>query len=194
MKNLSAMSRSELICELTGSPATAAALDTNAVYHAFDHARQFCHDDALVANKLAVARELLLRDLTAQMRSGPILNSPHAVRDWLRLRYAGVEHEIFSVLHLDVKHRLIETEEMFRGTLTHTSVYPREVVKSALERNAAALIFAHNHPSGEPEPSQADRMLTQHLKSALALVDVRVTDHFVIAGDSVLSFAEHGLI
>lgn len=194
MKNFSAMSRAELIGELTGSSDAAIAADMPGVYLASGDLRQRCHGDELVAGRLAAARELLLRDLAAQMKSGPILNSPHAVRDWLRLRYAGVEHEVFLVLHLDVKHRLIEAEEMFRGTLTHTSVYPREVVKSALERNAAALIFAHNHPSGESEPSQADRMLTQHLKSALALIDLRVTDHFVIAGDSVLSFAEQGLL
>ncbi len=194
MKIFTAMSRAELISELAGSSGPAIASGAPRVYVAPGDLEQRCHSDELVAHRLAVARELLLRDLTAQMKSGPVLNSPNAVRDWLRLRYAGVEHEVFIVLHLDVKHRLIAAEEMFRGTLTHTSVYPREVVKSALERNAAALIFAHNHPSGEPEPSQADRALTQHLKAALALVDVFVTDHFVVAGDSLLSFAERGLL
>ena len=101
---------------------------------------------------------------------------------------------MFLVLYLDAQHRLIEAEELFRGTLTQTSVYPREVVKGALARNAAALAVAHNHPSGEAEPSRADEMLTQTLKSALSLVDVRVIDHFVVAGDRVISFAERGLI
>ena len=101
---------------------------------------------------------------------------------------------MFLVLYFDAQHRLIDADELFRGTLTHTIVYPREVVKGALARNAAALAVAHNHPSGEVEPSRADEMLTQTLKSALSLVDVRVIDHFVVAGDQVISFAERGLV
>ena len=105
---------------------------------------------------------------------------------------ASRAYESFAVLFLDVKNRLIATEELFRGTLTHTSVYPREVVKAALAHNAASIIIAHNHPSGEPEPSAADHTLTLALKQALNLVDVRVLDHFVVAGRQIYSFAEHG--
>jgi DNA repair protein RadC len=143
---------------------------------------------------LGIARELLLRELREQMRSSPVMSSPQILRDWLRLYCAKLEHEVFLVLYLDTQHRLIEAAELFRGTLTQTSVYPREVVKGALARNAAALAVAHNHPSGEVEPSRADEMLTQTLKSALSLVDVRVIDHFVVAGDQVISFAERGLV
>jgi DNA repair protein RadC len=103
-------------------------------------------------------------------------------------------HEIFVVLFLDSQHRLIAADEMFRGTLAQTSVYPREIVKAALDRNAAAVIFAHNHPSGVAEPSRADELLTQALKQALALVDIRTLDHFVVAGNRVVSFAERGLL
>jgi DNA repair protein RadC len=116
------------------------------------------------------------------------------VRDFLTLTLGNVDHEIFAVTYLDAQHRVIDHEELFRGTLTQTSVYPREVVKRALFFNAAALIFAHNHPSGATEPSQSDRMLTDALKQALALVDVRVLDHFIVAGSDTLSFAERGMI
>jgi len=122
------------------------------------------------------------------------MNSPASVKDFLRLKLAELGHEVFIVLFLDAQHGVIQVEEMFRGTLTQTSVYPREVVKRALSLNCAAVIFAHNHPSGVPEPSKADEMLTGALKQALALVDVRVLDHFIIAGTSCLSFAERGLI
>lgn len=128
-------------------------------------------------------------------RERDILGSPKAVRDYLRLRLGELEHEIFMVLLLDSQNSLIAAEEMFRGTLTQTSVYPREVVKLALRHNAAAVIFAHNHPSGIAEPSRADESLTSALKQALALVDVRVLDHLIVAGASKpLSFAERGLI
>jgi DNA repair protein RadC len=150
--------------------------------------------ESLLARRLSVARELLLRDLREQMHRGPVMTSPQILRDWLRLYCAGLEHEVFLVLYLDANHRLIEPQELFRGTLTQTSVYPRELVKGALARNAAALAVAHNHPSGQAEPSRADEFLTQTLKSTLSLVDVRVIDHFVVAGDQVVSFAERGLI
>jgi len=143
--------------------------------------------DALVAYKLAVARELLLRDLAERMKAEPVLSAPGTVRDWLRLRCADLEHEVFIILLLDSQNRLIEAHELFRGTLTQTSVYPREVVKYTLARNAAAVVFAHNHPSGVAEPSRADELLTQNLKQALALVDVRVLDHFVVAGTSTVT-------
>ena len=116
------------------------------------------------------------------------------MRDCLRIHFAGREYESFVALFLDSQHRLIAVDELFRGTLTQTSVYPREVLKAALKENAAAVIFAHNHPSGIPEPSKADERLTTALKSALALVDVRVLDHFIVAGAGVLSFAERGLL
>ena len=140
-----------------------------------------------------MARELLLRDLAERMKAEPVLSAPAAVRDWLRLYCANLEHEVFIILLLDAQNRLIEAQELFRGTLSQTSVYPREVVKSTLARNAAAVMFAHNHPSGVAEPSRADELLTQSLKQALALVDVRVLDHFVVAGTSTVSFAERGL-
>jgi len=125
---------------------------------------------------------------------GDALTSPQAVRDYLRLRIANLEYEVFIALFLDSQNRLIVAEELFRGTLAQTSVYPREVVKAALKHNAAAVIFAHNHPSGVAEPSRADELLTQALKQALALVDIRTLDHFVVAGASVTSFAERGLL
>jgi DNA repair protein RadC len=122
------------------------------------------------------------------------LRSPEAVRDFLRLKLRDLPHEVFVGLYLDAQNRVIGDEELFRGTLTQTSVYPREVVKSALARNAAGMILAHNHPSGVAEPSHADEALTRALRQALALVDVRVLDHFVIAGNAAISFAERGLI
>jgi DNA repair protein RadC len=123
---------------------------------------------------------------------GPLLGSPEAVRDYLSLRVAALEHEVFVVLFLDSQHRLIACDELFRGTLAQTSVYPREVVKAALRHNAAAVVFAHNHPSGVAEPSRADELLTSTLKQALALVDVRTLDHFVVGREKTISFAERG--
>lgn len=143
---------------------------------------------------LDLAKELLMRDLRRDWQNRPMMDSPAAFRDWLRLRFAHLEHEVFLVIFLDVKHRILDAEVMFRGTLSQTSVYPREVVKAAMERNAAAVAMAHNHPSGDPEPSHADKSLTITLKNALALVDVRCIDHFIVAGDRLLSFAEQGLI
>ena len=127
-------------------------------------------------------------------KPGEAFNAPRSVRDFLTLNLAGYDREGFSVLWLDMQHRLIEAEHLFAGTLSQTSVYPREVLKRALHHNAAAAIFAHNHPSGCAEPSQADQLLTGTLKQALGLVDVRVLDHFVIAGRDTLSFAEKGLL
>jgi DNA repair protein RadC len=136
-----------------------------------------------------------LRVLEGRMRAhGPLLSSPQAVHTYLRLRIASLGHEVFVVLFVDSQHRLIAAEEMFRGTLAQTSVYPREVVKAALKHNAAAVIFAHNHPSGVAEPSRADELLTGALKQALALVDCKVLDHFVVGGTQSISFAERGLL
>lgn len=144
--------------------------------------------------KCAAARELVKRWLNEELKRECLLSAPSAVRDYLRVCFAGQEHESFLVLYLDAQNRLIRSEELFRGTLTQTSVYPREVVKGALQNNAAAVIFSHNHPSGVAEPSRADEQLTQALKTALALVDVKVLDHFIIAGADALSFAERGLL
>ena len=147
------------------------------------------------AAQLVATLELARRGLREELRARPTLGAPDVVRDWLRLRLAPLPHEVFIALWLDAQNHLIADEELFRGTLSQTSVYPREVVKQALARNAAAVIFAHNHPSGAPEPSSADRLLTDALKSALALIDVRVIDHFVVAGNArPLSFAERGLL
>jgi len=132
--------------------------------------------------------------LWQQMRGREVLSSPQMVRDFLRVRLSGLEHEVFAVLMLDAQHALIEYVELFRGTVSQTSVYPREVVKECLARNAAAVVLVHNHPSGVAEPSRADEHLTQTLKRALDLVDVRVLDHLIVAGTVVLSFAERGLI
>ncbi len=144
--------------------------------------------------QLQAVMEMARRALAEQIRQGAIMDSPQSVKDYLRLSMRSKPHEIFTVIFLDGQHRTIVTEELFRGTLTQASVYPREVVKRALFHNAAAVIFAHNHPSGSAEPSKADEMLTQSLKQALALVDVRVLDHFVVGSEEVVSFAERGLI
>lgn len=150
--------------------------------------------DAKQYGKLLAALELVRRMLREKLEAEPALNGPQAVRDYLRLVFHGREHEVFVVIYLDAQHRVLGIEELFRGTLTQTSVYPREVVKHTLRHNAAAVIFAHNHPSGVAEPSRADEALTSALKQALVLVDVRVLDHFVVGGDSVMSFAERGLL
>ncbi len=146
------------------------------------------------AFKLQAARELVRRSLCERLRNSDVLSSPTMVRQYLQVQLNGLEHEVFLAIFLSAQNRVIASEEMFRGTLTQTSVYPREVVKRALFRNAASIIFAHNHPSGVAEPSRSDEMLTQALKQALALVDVKVLDHFVVGGGSVMSFAERGLL
>jgi len=149
--------------------------------------------DAKVA-QLAAVMEVARRALRETMSRGNALSSPRTVRDFLRLKLQDRPHEVFAAVFLDAQNRVLAVEELFRGTLTQTSVYPREVVKRALHFNAAALIFAHNHPSGVAEPSRSDEALTQALKQALALVDVKVLDHFVIGGGTAMSFAERGLL
>ncbi|HEJ1339686.1 TPA: DNA repair protein RadC [Pseudomonas aeruginosa] len=129
-----------------------------------------------------------------KMQRGASLSSPAAVKDYLRAKLAGFDHEAFAVLFLDTRHRLIDYVEMFHGTIDAAEVHPREVVKLALRLNAAAVIVSHNHPSGNPEPSVADRALTQRLRESLGLVDVRVLDHIIVAGNVTASFAESGLI
>jgi DNA repair protein RadC len=145
---------------------------------------------AEIAAVLEVARRALAHNLAVQ----PVFEAPGQVRDFLALHLSALRHEVFAVLCLDSQHRLLKLEEMFRGTLTQTSVYPREVVRRALELHAAAVILAHNHPSGVAEPSRADEVLTQQLTSALLLVDVRVLDHMLVAGGRVVSLAERGLL
>ena len=149
--------------------------------------------DAKYAQLQAVL-EMARRALAEQMQRADALNSPAAVRNYLRLALSGKAHEVFCGVFLDSQNRVLAVEELFRGTLTMASVYPREVLKRALAHNAAGLILAHNHPSGVAEPSRADESLTTTLKTALALVDVRVLDHFIIGNDSITSFAERGLL
>ncbi len=132
--------------------------------------------------------------LECEVREAPAMTSPQAVRDYLRLRLGDRPHEVFAVLFLDAQNRLIETVEMFRGTLTQTSVYPREVLVEALSRQAASVVFCHNHPSGVADPSPADIALTRTLKVVLAVVDVRVLDHFIVTRTTVTSMAEQGLV
>ena len=134
------------------------------------------------------------RVLLKQLHACEALTSPELVRDFLRVKLGTLEHEVFAALMLDAQHRLIEYVELFRGTVAQNSVYPREVVKESLARNAAALILVHNHPSGVAEPSRADELLTRALKAALELVDVRVLDHLIVAGRDILTFSERGLL
>ena len=149
----------------------------------------------VVNSQVAVAKELYTRALHAQLKDqGIFLDTPQVVRDYLCSKIGGLEYEVFWVLFLDAQNRLIAAEEMFRGTLTQTSVYPREVVKRALALNASTVLLAHNHPSGAVEPSRADEAITRTLKTALQLVDVRVLDHIIVGGNKSLSFAERGLI
>ena len=144
-------------------------------------------DDAIVQKALAI--------LASRMRSAEIiLTNPDAVRDFLRIRMGALEHEVFNVVFLNAQHGVIAIEEMFRGTLTQTAVYPREVLKRAMHHNAAAIVLAHNHPSGVAEPSLADKRLTETLSKTLSMVDVTVLDHFIVAGVQCISFAERGLI
>ena len=145
---------------------------------------------AEVAAVLEIARRVLAQQLAEQ----PLFDAPERVKDFLALHLRPLGHEAFAVLFLDTRQRLLAFEIMFQGTLTHTSVHPREIVKRALALNAAAVVLAHNHPSGVAEPSRADELLTQGVRAALQLVDVRVLDHLVVGSASVLSFAERGLL
>jgi DNA repair protein RadC len=144
--------------------------------------------------QLAAVMEMARRALRERLDRGSALSSPQSVRDYLRLKLQERPHEVFVAVFLDAQNRVLAVEELFRGTLTQTSVYPREIVKRALHHNAAGVIFAHNHPSGVAEPSRSDEALTHALKQALALVDVKVLDHFVIGGGTAMSFAERGLL
>ena len=142
--------------------------------------------------QLQAVMEMARRALAEEISAGDVFDSPDSVRAWLRLKLGRLEHEVFVVVLLDAQNRLIRAETLFRGTLTQTSVYPREIVKLALRYNAASLILAHNHPSGCTEPSDADHALTRSLRDALALIDVHILDHFVVGHSGVSSFAERG--
>ena len=144
--------------------------------------------------ELAAVVEMARRSIAQQLREAPLFESPLKVKQYAQLLMAELPYEVFTVMFLDGQHRLLCTEEMFRGTLTQTSVYPRELVRRALALNAGAVVLAHNHPSGLAEPSRADEFLTQTIKSALALIDVRVLDHLVVGRGAVVSFAERGLL
>jgi DNA repair protein RadC len=144
--------------------------------------------------EISAVLELARRSLARELAQNPVFDAPAKVKDYLRLQLGGLGHEVFAVLFLDARSQLLRLEEMFRGTLTQTSVYPREVVKRALALNASAVLLAHNHPSGAAEPSRADEYLTQTLVAALKLVDVRVLDHLVVGHAEVVSFAERGLL
>ncbi len=189
---LSTCSREQLEVELLGETEVNPTQCTDVhggAYAVADPARA-----TRLQHRLAVARELLLRDAGSDLEGRCLFDSPQKVREYLRLHFATLEREVFVVLMLDAQHRLIGIDEMFRGTLTQTSVYPREVVRAALQRNAGAVAFAHNHPSGHAEPSRADEFLTQTLKTALALIDVRVLDHFIVGSGRMTSMAERGLL
>ena len=144
--------------------------------------------------ELAAVLELARRAMGQRLKEREVFSSPDAVKHYLQLHLAAKAHEVFAVLFLDAQNRLIAMEELFRGTLTQTSVYPREVVLRALQHHAACVVLAHNHPSGTVQPSRADEALTQTLKAALALVDVRVLDHVIVAPGHALSMAEKGLL
>ena len=144
--------------------------------------------------ELAAVLELARRALGQQLKAAPVFDSPQKVKDFVALRLGGLKYEVFGVLFLDSQHRLIEMQELFRGTLAQTSVYPREVLRQALLLNAGAAILVHNHPSGVAEPSRADEVLTQSLAAALRVIEVRVLDHLVVGAGTVVSFAERGLL
>jgi DNA repair protein RadC len=144
--------------------------------------------------ELQAAVEISRRQLTESLKAGPSLASPRATCDFLSAKLRDLEHEVFCCLYLDKRHRLIEYEELFRGTIDGASVHPREIVKLALQRNSAAVIVAHNHPSGIAEPSQADELITHRVKEALGLVDIRLLDHIIVGDGVSVSFAERGLI
>jgi len=145
-------------------------------------------------SELVAVLELARRALAQQLKARAVFATPDAVKEYLQLHLAAKPHEVFAVLFLDVQNRLLALEEMFQGTLTQTSVYPREVVLRALHHQASAVVLAHNHPSGTVQPSRADEMLTQTLKTTLALIDVRVLDHIIVAPGEALSMAERGLL
>ena len=155
------------------------------------------HDRHLGVVRKATADEIVSAAracVASRLRRGASLTSPKAACDYLVLRFAELQHEVFCVIYLDSRHRVIECQDLFRGTIDGASVHPREVVKEALRRNASACVLAHNHPSGVADPSPADELITRRLRDALQLVDIRVLDHLVVAGGAVMSFADRGLL
>ena len=196
--NYSRLSREQLEAALLADPASSSELPVSSAAFpnlsasaALPTGRARCTQ---LRRRLAAARELLLREAHDDLLAQPQVSSPAAARDYLRLHFVQLMHEVFVVVFLDAQNRVLACEEAFRGTLTQTSVYPREVVSAALWHGAAACLLAHNHPSGAAEPSRADELLTRTLRDALALVDVRVIDHLIVAGGHFTSFAERGLI
>jgi len=175
---------------LSGNPARETEITTMTILYTRDNTVPGGHREAHFEEIIAAAR----RALSSRVRKGTMLSSPRAVRDYLTTRLGPRDHEVFTVLFLDNRHRLIDCQELFRGTIDGASVYPREVVKEAIQRGAAAVILAHNHPSGVAEPSQADELITHRLRDALALVDIRVLDHLIVAGCDVVSLSERGLL
>lgn len=206
-KGAAALSDAELLAILlrTGTRGFSALDVARRVLKNFDSLRKliaadrqrFCAERGLGLVRFAelqAAVEIAKRQLSETLRAGPSLASPRATRDFLCSQLRDLEHEVFCCLYLDKRHRLIQFQELFRGTIDGASVHPREVVKQALARNAAAVILVHNHPSGIAEPSHADELITRRLREALQLVDIRVLDHLIVADNGCLSFAERGLI
>ena len=206
-KGPAALSDAELLAILlrTGTPGSSALDLARDVLKSFRGLRKFIAADRrrfCAVPGLGVARfaelqaavEISRRQLTESLKAGPSLASPRATCDFLSAKLRDLEHEVFCCLYLDKRHRLIEYEELFRGTIDGASVHPREIVKLALQRNSAAVIVAHNHPSGIAEPSQADELITHRVKEALGLVDIRLLDHIIVGDGVSVSFAERGLI
>jgi DNA repair protein RadC len=206
-KGAAALSDAEILAILlrTGTPGRSALDLARDALAAFGSLRQliaadrgrFCAAAGLGLVRYAelqAAAEISRRQLSQSLRAGPLLASPKATREFLSARLRDLEHEVFCCLYLDKRHRLIQFEELFRGTIDGASVHPREIVKLALQRNAAAVIVAHNHPSGVAEPSQADELITQRVKEALGLVDIRLLDHIIVGDGASVSLAERGLI
>jgi DNA repair protein RadC len=200
MSELSALvsdPKTQALARLLGDPAAASALLashegrlTALVFPVMEAAADY----RAIPPVIAAAREIVQLALSEELAERSVLSSPEAVRDYLRVRLGGLGHEVFMVLFLDAQNRLVAAEEMFRGTLTQTSVHPREIVKRALAHNAAGVVFAHNHPSGCSESSRADETLTTALRNALALIDVKVLDHFIVGEGAISSFAERGML
>jgi DNA repair protein RadC len=187
----------QLVLPLVGSSAAETLVAVDTQIQDTEHAQRLLVQDGTQGLRPATATEIICaarRAMTRRVRRGVALDSPRAVREFLALKLGTLEHEVFAVLLLDNRHRLIDYVELFRGTIDGASVHPREVVKLALARNAAALVLAHPHPSGATEPSQADELITRRLREALALVDIRVLDHVIVAGGDAFSFAETGLL
>jgi DNA repair protein RadC len=195
MQPVQAMSDRDLLAAMVGTVTAARMLESgSSIRDLLEDAVPVRHVCRRRLFRLQVAKEMVRRALLEAMRHREVLGTPDRVRNFLRLTLEGLQHEVFWMVFLDAQNRVIAAEEMFRGTLTQTSVYPREVVKRCLFHNTAAVILAHNHPSGVAEPSRSDELLTQALKQSLALVDVKVLDHFVIASGVAMSFAERGLL